>query len=405
MRIPIRYIVGTFLILLCACRPASAVMCKDMEDSRIDELESLYKYAELVESAKQGDLNYMKECVYKKMIDTEGEVNISVKKPNTMNVYIPMEFIEIIPSAFEEEVGSRANNYQAISQPQTKDSEGKIVQFVVGCRRKNSSIENAPVEGIILTPLVASDLRNSFYLKAKEAAGTIIVDESGEENLVFHGTDLTEFTKIFSNFNGEDCLFPLVKITVELFCTVLRSNQLNFHIERYYSTEHDDDIWHDYISAFAKDNHDIISQSESRSLTMVGHSLGGSATQFVALNFPYECLSGDSFNEFKAFVFASTGLKDSNPMSESQQGAQSLNRRLTSVLINGDRALKFANPFFRFLKRFQIGRIAVFEPTKGSGFWRHKIDDVQRTLCSCLQGEGSVRYESEIHRNSEIFAK
>ena len=202
--------------------------------------------------------------------------------------------------------------------------------------------------------------------------------------IVFPGTELGDLAKIFANFGAEDCVLPRVGAAVEIFCNVLRSKEGSVY------------------NAFVKLNGDKEFPRDSSSLTMIGHSLGGSVTQFTALNLPEECLPSDNFNEFRAFAFVSPGLKNEKPESTNQGKVQLPNERIFSVSVDGDTTVNEKLEFI-FSEHFQIGRVAVFMPQDSDELeTRHTIVEVQKILCSCLQGEGSVHYDDGSFTNEHI---
>lgn len=124
-------------------------------------------------------------------------------------------------------------------------------------------------------------------------------------------------------------------------------------------------------------------------LSVIGHSLGGAAAQYVARDQAANGSNYSSAAEFNAYSFNSVGLDVSNsdPSSLLRLYSYSIDGEIVSVL--GEQ-----------LRRVQAGRAIRYIPPPGMEKWsgsvatelirRHRITTVQEGLCDCLQGQGAI---------------
>lgn len=354
--------ISTILISFAVGGPASAMMCNDPNVSPNYELKTLYEYAQIAEVPKNRGLNHMEDC-----FDSEGKM-IAQRPTGIVELIVPREFTDLVAELVI------AQNERAMLRPTSRDGDGRT-PFTVGCRSDNRDW------GILIDLsfkllAIPRDQGVSFYLAGTEARGTVVAGEAGEPITVLGGTDLSKIPEIRANFEGESCVFPLVKTTVEVLCNALRYQRGKA-----------------YDALFEANSNNEVFSLKPQSLIMVGHSLGGSATQYVASNFPEDCKPEEGVDfSFEAYAFASPGL--TNQRSTSLQS-----NTLHGFLINGDWVLRRA-----FHDRFQIGRIAVFRPPADSRMFcpGHTIDEVQAGICSCLKGEGVIRHFPGGIENSKI---
>ena len=363
---PICSAIGAILIAFFACGPALATMCNEIDQKRYNNLTKLYEYAQIVDNPEDSKSNNRIVCKVDK------DITVPVQQPELMEVIIPMEFIKEVEARAEQWMQSNERPTSRMFLKFTNlDSDDSNPQFSIGCYGEKK-YENDWTE-IAFNLSVKIIGRNAlFYLAGAGLKTTIINRDTGETIIVTPGTDLSKLREIRANIVGEDCVFPIVHITVDALCEALSHNDSHLN----------------YV--FKEQNKDIFMLS-SRSLTMIGHSLGGSATQYVASNLPRKCILEGGFNGFKAFAFSSPGLKSGEVLQNTDA--------LKNFIINGDWLLKRA-----FLDRSQLGEIEVFTPPSSQMLCLgHSIDQVQNGICSCLQQDGAINKYNFKRSNREIL--
>ena len=243
---------------------AAAAMCPPNPDQK--RMKTLYEYALIAEAPKRNSFAYMKDC-------KTDEGNVKAKKPDgIVDIVVPMEFTKLVEN--------RIDNSRLRIQPTQRNDSGELSAFSVGCTARRDS-ESILVEiGFKLLASVTSD-GVFFYLTGTEVKGGIIHRDTGERIIVSPGTNPTQLAEIRANFDGEQCVFPFVRETVKVFCEVIQSRG---------ESEAQDNAIHGVHEAFLKANNGEFFSSQTKEFTMIGHSLGGTATQFVALDPPNHCL-------------------------------------------------------------------------------------------------------------------
>lgn len=359
MRIAAWSVLSAIFVTAVLWSSTSAAMCTNPGEKNITLLKELYGYAQIAEAPKKNDLSYMENC--------KAENGIVLAKS-------PTDIVElIVPKAFTDLVARRADNSRARLQPTQSNNNGKSNSFTVGCsvmRNDRSILIDFSFK--ILAGVLGD--RAFFYLTGTQVKGVVVLRGSGEPITIVPGTDLLRLPEIQANFKGEECVFPLIKTTVEVLCEVLRLRDSSVY------------------EAFVDSNGVDIFSRQSQSVTMIGHSLGGSATQYVASNIPEYCNPEGDFVGFEAYAFASPGLTK-------QDDAQRQSESLRGYLINDDWLLQKA-----FSDRFQRGLVAVFTPSMSRTFFPgHFIDEVQASICLCLQGEGKLDFPVGGLSNKEMF--
>lgn len=121
-------------------------------------------------------------------------------------------------------------------------------------------------------------------------------------------------------------------------------------------------------------------------LVVTGHSLGGSATQFIG-----QSNLGPSRHAIRGYAFNAMGIDGSR-----SSGQTVPNESLYSQYVHGD-AVSMGG---QFLGRIQPGTVLVSKPASILPDWlsdlfidplhRHKLDTVQKALCQCLNGKGRI---------------
>ena len=116
-------------------------------------------------------------------------------------------------------------------------------------------------------------------------------------------------------------------------------------------------------------------------LTVVGHSLGGVATQYIARDGNLKRVS-----TFNAYSYNASGV---NP-SQTSSGA-GRQRDLSNYHVDGDAVVAVLSNHFRTR---QLGRIIEYAPRyrwwRSGPIERHELKTVQSALCECIRGNGSL---------------
>lgn len=361
MRISTWSVVAAILLTVGFEHSAYAARCTTLHGNNATQLKLLYGYAQIAEAPKNHDLSYMENC------ETVGGSLIAESPTDIVDLIVPKEFTDLVVKSVEH-MRDRAR-----LQPTRLDQNGRLSPFTVGCSIEQND-ENMLVNFSFKLLATIIGNRAVFYLTGTEVKGSIVLSDSGMPITIIPGTDLLQLPEIQANFKGEKCVFPLVRTTVDVLCKVLRYRKGPV-----------------YQALVEKNNNGVLSQA-SHSVTMIGHSLGGSATQYVASNIPDQCKPEGDFVAFEAYAFASPGLVE-------QGDAQRQSKSLGGYLINGDWLLQRA-----FSDRFQRGRVSVFTPPgPRMSCPGHFIDEVQESICLCLQGEGMLDFPKEGLHNAQMF--
>ncbi len=368
---------GFTLISLLFCDATLATshnwqMCSTIIESQRDRstLETLFRFAQIAERPQHSDNEYMQAC--------SGSNSNSVPLPNNL-----------VSLNFSQDARNEINNQLRERQ----NVEGfKRARFVVA-DNNSLSITCMSDDGRIELPIVFQirvyfDLATQF-LNFNISTGISTIDESdgvtrvragaylhlnqdqNQNQLVFvaPGTEITDVRQILSNYIGDECAFPAIHLVTDYVCDFF-SHDVSHNSED------------NSPKYFTGDEMDTIRQNESYSIALTGHSLGGQAVQYIAeqgFNFCRRNGNGRS-PIFEAYAFASTRNRSStNPV-----------MGLTSYLIEGDKILSRLIP-----EADQLGYVIRYKP---ESIWRrsyifgalHSIDNVQESICDCLQGSGMI---------------
>lgn len=148
-----------------------------------------------------------------------------------------------------------------------------------GDREPLAEVHNAEGENILRVGCrvahVSWAIEIRFYRRVNEDADHVYLHVVGKESdetswlvpeigtdvaIVLPGAQLSDLGQIGANFAGEDCVFPVANFTLHRICE--EANRLK----------------RDYSEWLRTDDNDR--------LTVVGHSLGGAAAQFIANSMP-----------------------------------------------------------------------------------------------------------------------
>ena len=169
--------------------------------------------------------------------------------------------------------------------------------------------------------------------------------------ITFPGTDPKQARELLANLVREECLFPAAHLVLRALCTVPNPKP---------------------------DTGDWLRTDKNGRPNVVGHSLGGAVTQYIAISAPPELPSkdGDSRNacrEVNAYTFGSTGLA-----TDTAGDAPSISGQLTSYASDCDDLVQKL-----FSGRVQPGRVFTLRS------YNHEIDDIQADICRCRRFPGT----------------
>ena len=358
-------VIGAILLTITGSGPVAATPCSNLTDT--ETMKKWYEYALIAEAPKRSDFTYMKNCV------TSEGITKAEKPDDIVDIVVPEEFAALVVS--------RVDNNRLKLQHTQRNGDDDISPFSVGCKAETDEQPILVELGFKLLAQIINE-RVVFYLTGTELQGGIIDRNTGERIVVSQGTIPWKPAQVRANFEGEQCLFPFVKETVDVFCEVIHSSR----------ESRNEDIQQVHAE-FVRTNGDEFFSDQMKTLTMIGHSLGGSATQYVALNLPDHCMPDGNLEAFNAYaIFASPGLEHLT--------CASVSRNVPNVyLINGDWFLNTVFP-----DRRQNGQITVFSYENSEQSWPgHFIEEVQNTICGCLKGQGALSYMDGNMRNRDIL--
>ena len=374
-------VVGAILVILAVCGQASATTCQDLkrqDEETYNHLKKLYEYARIAEASKVDILEEKKDNVEETNKCVGGNGNVIAELPeNIKHLEVPTAFLDEV-QVFVDEHGNGTNIGRAkLRLIGPKEHPGRT--FSIECSTSADDRSVLVEFGFSVLARAFGD-RVEFFLTGTALKGKTFVRGAEETIVVAPGTDLGKLEQIMANFRGDECVFPVFEQTVSVFCETLRTAD-NSGIFGSFAEKN-----HDYVDLFNKEHH---------SLTLVGHSLGGSATQYVATNLPDECNPEGRLEKFDTFAFASPGFRTS---AEYQKNSDDLH----GYLINGDLVLQSI-----FSKRIQGGQVIIYtppEPQQSRVCPGHFIEEVRETICVCLRGDGQIDEFSGVVENGKILA-
>lgn len=386
--------IGIILTFFSFCGPASAEMC-----GNTDELRRFYENAIIAKRLKDNNtsstenMGSTKDCV-----DSYG--NTVVRGPkDVVELPITSEFAKWVKSAVTNREEFHTDNLKEVIQFNRSRNDEKNSQFTVGCSHRTNGqneVETVEIDLDLLILIRRFFDRVTFYL-----TGTNIsvrhVTHDGKFKFVADGTDIFDYSKILANFENQKktCIFPVVNAVTEVLCEVLhRTDNHKLYlafVENYWLlVDNNSETVLDEALLYDKFLLKVLSEEVfegPKSLTLIGHSLGGSVMQHVVLNLPDWCNPDDNLDAFEAYTFASTGLRDIKDKGEA--------RGLKNFIIDGDPVLRF----LLLRDNYQLGETAVLTPSGSKILSQppsidqyHRIDGIQKRICLCLQGEGTIRY-------------
>ncbi len=266
----------------------------------------------------------------------------------------PIPVMDIMPSA--DNLRDRLHDMPGIGEAFIEPSRQSINILHVGCThtifgnfnidlavemrfyRRESGADVVQLEVVHRPQGVAS----ADWVPVIQPDGNIVVP--GTDVVAVPGTD--SFRLLWANFGGETCAFPAAKFTIYAMCE---------HANRQDGNASGSSL-----------------RTEAGKPTLVGHSLGGAAAQFIASSQPSrrspECPG------VNAFSFGSTGLTV-----QSSSVPSAVRSALVSYASECDWLVQRG-----FSGRSQLGRVITLSRTTS-----HFIDGIQDDICECLSDEGN----------------
>lgn len=353
------------------------VQCRDIRptEERYDLLKSLFRYAQIAERPKYDDNAFMENCPRNGPSIVEAPRNIS-------SLHITGEIEKIM--AMIEEIGIEGVYLEPI------EADGSLA---IGCRGENGQT-NLPLH--LKINAYYGLIRDFFSLEFSFAAEIVGSDEAGnttrsiwapyideETNTIIYsgrGTDPSDMEQIITNYIGNECPFPAMKIAVSHICHVFKQ-ELESRFENNRFGIEENTLEHIRIS--------IRKGNSGFSTALTGHSLGGQAAQYVAKNPPTTCLTGvsNANSSLQAYAFASTRSRTREAGENDNQSNLNSRSRVESYLISGDKILNRL-----MLGRGQTGRVTTYMPDGRPSLFelRHSIDAIQDSVCDCIEQHGQV---------------
>lgn len=340
-----------------------------------DLLKALFRYAQIAERPKHENNQFMEDCSWNGATIVEAPKNI-----------LPLQLtgeIEGILSALE------ASGIEgAYLEPGNIDGS-----LAIGCKGTNGG-PNLPLHLKVNAYYgLARDLLNldfSFSAEFVNRAGNIgtrsiwapYIDKD-TDMIIFsnRGTDPLDIEQIITNYIGDECAFPAMKIAVSHVCDAFRQElKSEFEANRFNIGENQlEDI-----------RGSIRASNLNFSTALTGHSLGGQAVQYVVDNMPRACLANlpNTNDSLRSYAFASTRNPTQEPEENGSQSALNNQSILESYLISGDQILERLG-----LGQGQTGRVITYLPDS----WfqspletRHSIEAIQDSVCDCLRKDGQI---------------
>ena len=366
-----RILFCSLLLMVSVADPTHAQECFDLASDILPNQRSLYEYALIA------DMAYGESRPGSCRVEATGE-KIELRRPHEISL-LPEPTRNRIVGNVGELLGSREPRTDVIRYY----GDDEITYLT--CSSYDDDLHLALAPTLFRRPLLGDDSRVIVVLdiavlinlqhlgdwkSPDEELGVVRLYRSEsrngdpEELVAIRGTNIWKIRQIWANLNDlfeeeGSCVFRMASVVVEV-------------VEQDLSTR-------------------------GNSLAVVGHSLGGSATQYVAR----ENATRQSPNAmFSAFSFNGVGI-DANSVDKFSLSS------LYNYFIEGD----FASSFGMRWGRLQAGRAMRYRPSVSwrlpSWFMfslrplseatlaletirRHGLDTVQKALCECMNARGSV---------------
>lgn len=337
------------LLLLDSPASAQSQACMSLESGQRETLKELFRYSQLAERPSDR-LHERTDC----------SDNESTHASAVQYVY-PLPLPKSWSGAhfdlrLKEIIGSQTGGMPFVESP--PDNQ-EINTLHVGCRDQIWSFD-AAVEMRFYRRNTGADvvqLRVVVRPGDDTNADWVVLEIDSDGIVTIPGTALSRSSQAISNFVGEDCVFPAAKFAVYAMC------------EQAHQAEE------------KGETSDFRLGTENGKLTLVGHSLGGAAAQFIANSWPSQVddQSWPNCPGVNAYAFGSIGLE---PPDAGQRPT------VEGTLISYVSACDWIAQSAPFSQRVQAGNLFSLSLTANS----HTIDSIQEDLCSCLRQVGNHEF-------------
>ena len=333
------------LISLQAVSQPHQQACADVDSTAMhEELRTLFRYSQLAERPDDRT--------------TESTSCSDVSSPTARALGIPFDLFNDQKGPFDKNLIE--NEAKGLLEKQGRSQDIQV------------SLEGVPKKGVISTVHASCKVYDSFWsvairlyeisnnlffeadVAAKKSQGTawLPIQIDGPPPIIrFAGTELSDPKQWVTNFVGEECIFPAATFTMESICKTYRESQLVF-----------------------VDTDESFHATENGTTTLVGHSLGGAAVQYISHFAPL----GDC-GKFKSYAFGSIGLTD---LSENI----STNESLQTYISQCDWLARML-----FHDNKQAGNVISMESDE------HAIDGIQDDICACITRDEQLRLVDDHH--------
>ena len=190
-----------------------------------------------------------------------------------------------------------------------------------------------------------------------------------EGTITFPGTDPLASKQLLANFFGEKCVFPAAHLALYALCTPPDTAPAN-----------DGPVTARTPTTSNDPANGWVRPDKNGRPTVVGHSLGGAVTQYIATTAPPEPPSTDGGSQIacsgvNAYTFGSTGLT-----ADTAGAAPTIHGELWSYASDCDHIVHSVP---KFPGRVQPGRVFTLPS------YSHWIDEIQADLCKCREPDGT----------------
>lgn len=342
LRIHLIATVAAALLLIVLSSPvlSDSRSCKFLQDAERVTLQTLFLYSQLVErpediSQKEPTVCYKGGIQLTPPVPKMIPISISSVMPNARRLHGRMVDVHEIQRAFVEP-STQINNMLHVGCRHTIFNIDVAVEMRFFRRDNGADVVQL---GVVRRPLGGD---SSDWVPVIQPNGTVADPET--DVILLPGTD--SFRLFWANFWGEMCALPAARFTINAMC--------------------------EYANNEEGEASGLSLRTENGKLTLVGHSLGGAAAQYIATSRPFR--EEPKCPGVRAYAFGSTGL------TLQPSNTQSMTRgTLTSYISECDWLIQRG-----FASRIQLGRVFTLSRTDS-----HFIDGIQGDICDCLRDTGN----------------